>query len=96
MPGGCFRHQSKHFNYLKKLSPTEARLNRADDQCDIALMGQLVMKGRQAMTTSPFARLGLALILFTCLDAGLPQADAQGVSLARGDAVVTGFSASNP
>ena len=48
------------------------------------------------MLTSRLPRLGLALALFASLGAGLSQANAQDASLARGDAVVTGFSGIKP
>jgi len=48
------------------------------------------------MLTSLLSRLGLALALFASLGAGFSQANAQDASLARGDAVVTGFSGIKP
>ena len=51
------------------------------------------------MLTSRLPRLGLALALFASLGAGLSQecaTNAQDASLARGDAVVTGFSGIKP
>ncbi len=52
------------------------------------------------MLTTRLSRLGLALALFTSLGAGLSQANAQAntqnAGLARGDAVVTGFSGIKP
>ena len=48
------------------------------------------------MTTSPLSRLRWGLVLFAFLATGLSQANAQDTQLARGDAVVTGFSGIKP
>ncbi len=48
------------------------------------------------MMTPHIPRLGLALALCAFMGAGLSQANAQDTSLARGDAVVTGFSGIKP
>ena len=48
------------------------------------------------MIKSPIPRFGLALALCAFMGAGLSQANAQDTRLARGDAVVTGFSGVKP
>jgi hypothetical protein len=48
------------------------------------------------MTTPFYRRLGMSLVLFASVVAGLPAAEAQDMGLSRGDAVVTGFSGIKP